>query len=35
MIKPHQWHLYSLNLAVDMWTIEYYDFLSQLDGEYE
>jgi len=35
MIKPHQWILFAMNLAVDMWTEDYYEFLSQLDGEYE
>jgi len=35
MIKPHQWILFAMNLAVDMWTEDYYEFLSQLDGEHE
>ena len=34
-IPPHQWHLFALNLACDMWTSDFYDFLSKLDGEYD
>ena len=34
-IPPHQWHLFALNLACDMWTEDFYDFLSKLDDEYD
>jgi len=33
--KAHQWILFSMNLACDMWSSDFYSFLEQLDEEYE
>jgi hypothetical protein len=27
--------LFQCDLAIDMWTTDFYDFLSQIDGDYE
>jgi hypothetical protein len=32
---PFAFNLFSLNLSIDMWTADFYDFLSQIDEDYE
>lgn len=32
---PFAFDLFSSWLAIEMWTPDYYDFLSQIDGDYE
>ena len=36
MIAPYiAIELFQCGLAIDMWSSDFYDFLSQIDGDYE